>query len=135
LHYNWRNILVKTEFISVEIVLHTDDESSEWITWFEGQDNCVTKTSSPDAKWNIYFAPIRSVNPDLTIRNLCNQIESLPDEIRQYWTSALRREFFVGYQAGTEWPCLIDDFSLETLELVTEMKAVLRLAIYPASPD
>jgi len=104
---------MKTEFIRVEIVLHTDNESSEWIAWFEKQDNGVTKTSSPYATWHIFFAPIRSVNPDLTIRNLCNQINSLPDNIRQYWTSAFRREFFVGYHAGPNGPASSMTFPLK----------------------
>lgn len=123
---------MKSEFISVELALHTDDESSEWVRWFHDLDNHVVKTTGTDAKWLIYFAPLPSESADSTIRRLCTELQELPEEIRRYWTRAKRREFFLGYQAGFDWPCLDDRLSHETLNAVTELDAGLRFAIYPA---
>ena len=126
---------MQTKFISVEIALHTDYESSEWVAWFEGQDNHVTRNQGDVAKWYIFFAPLPSTDADSTIRNLCTEIDQLPHEIKQHWTNATRREFFIGYQAGSEWHCFNEDLSLRTLELVAAQKAEIRLAIYPVDSD
>lgn len=124
---------MKTEFISVEIVIDTDIDSPEWIAWFEEQDNCVIKNPGSDSKWQIFFAPIPSEDADSTIRNLCVEIDQLPEKIKEQWTKAVRREFFIGYDAGSEWPGLNDLLSLSTLQLVVDQKAEIRLAVYPTS--
>lgn len=125
--------MVQTHFTSVEIALYTNHESPEWIKWFEEQDNCVVTNPGTDSKWYIFFAPLPSKDADITIMDLCTEIQRLPDEVKQYWDNATRREFFVGYHAGSEWPCFNDQFSLSTLKLVVDLQAEIRLAIYPAS--
>jgi len=126
---------VQTHFISVEIAIHTDDESPEWIQWFRDQDNHVTKNPGTDSRWHIFFAPLPSQDADSTVRTLCTTIDQLPVEIKQHWTNATRREFFVGYQAGFQSPCFNDQLSLSTLRRVVDLQAELRLAIYPASSE
>jgi len=126
---------MRSQFICVEIALHTDDESPEWIAWFHEQDNHVVKTAGTDAKWFIYFAPLSTGNADSTIRALCTEIDRLPDRVKASWHDAQRRQFFIGYHAGTEWPCLDDCLSHDTLKRVVELKAELRLAIYPADAE
>ncbi len=121
-----------TKFVSVEVVLHTNDESLDWIAWFETKDNFVTKTAGTDANWYIYFAPLPEQTPDMTIRSLCKEIESLPENIKVFWKRAMRREFLVGYHAGNEWPAHIDILSPETLQNVTRLQAAISLAIYRA---
>ena len=127
--------VVQTHFISVEIALHTDHESTEWIKWFEELDNYVVTNPGTDSKWYIYFAPLPSDDADATISDLCTEILRLPDDVKQYLTKAARREFFVGYHAGFQWPAFNDQFSLSTLKLVVELQAEIRLAIYPASSE
>ncbi len=126
---------MRSEFISVEIALHTDSESHEWITWFQSQDNHVEKVSGAIAKWFIYFAPLPSDDADSTIRRLCTEIEELPENVRTHWDNAIRRQFYVGYQAGVEWPCLDNRLSHDTLLKVVDLNAELRLAIYPATSE
>ncbi len=124
-----------TKFVSVEVVLHTNDESLDWIAWFEAKDNFVTKTAGTDANWSIYFAPLPEQTSDMTIRCLCKEIESLPENVKVFWKRAIRREFFVGYHAGNEWPAHIDIFSPETLQNVTRLQAAISLAIYPSTDN
>lgn len=126
---------MRSEFISVEIALHSDDESLDWIEWFQNQDNYVEKVLGTESKWFIYFAPLPSGDADSTIRSLCAEIDELPGNVRVHWDKAIRRQFFIGYQAGLEWPCLDDRLSHETLEKVVALNAELRLAIYPASNE
>ena len=126
---------MKSEFISVELVLHTDCDPSEWITWAEGQDNHVTKNPGSDTKWHVFFAPLPSADADSTIRNLCAVIDQLPPIVKAQWDSAVRREFYVGYQAGADWPCFTDLLSLDTITRIATHKADLRLTIYPVSSE
>ena len=126
---------MKSEFISVEIALRSDDESLQWIEWFQSQDNHVEKVSGTDAKWFIYFAPLPSGDADSTIRSLCTEINELPKKVRLHWDNAIRRQFFIGYQAGLEWPCLDNRLSHDTLTKVVGLNAELRLAIYPATTE
>jgi len=126
---------MRSKFISVEIALHSDHESREWIEWFQKQDNHVDKVSGTDAKWFIYFAPLPSGDVDSTISSLCDAIDELPENIRAHWDNAIRRQFFIGYQAGHEWPCLDNRLSHDTLVKVVGLDAEVRLAIYPASTE
>lgn len=127
--------MAQTHFISVEIVLYTDHDPDEWNAWFEKQDNHVTRNQGDETKWHVFFAPLPYQDADTTIRNLCNEIVKLPEEIKRHWTNAVRREFFIGYQAGSEWPSFEDQVSLCTLQSVVNLKAEIRLVIYPASDD
>ena len=126
---------MQTHFISVEIALYTDHKSPEWIKWFEELDNYVVTNPGTDSKWYIFFAPLPSNDANTTILDLCTEIQRLPNEVKQYWAKATRREFFVGYHAGFQWPCFNDQFSLSTLKLVVDLQAEIRLAIYPASNE
>lgn len=123
---------MKSEFISVEVVIHIDHESLEWIEWFERQDNFVTKLPGREAKWFVYFAPIPCGDANSTIQQLCTEIEALPESVKQCWTNAVRRVFFIGYRAGDEWPAFTDQLSLRTLKLVTGLHAEIELVIYPS---
>lgn len=126
---------LRSKFISVEIALHSNDDSSEWIAWFRALDNHVTKKPGTCAKWFIFFAPLSSGDVDSTIRTLCTEIAGLPEHIRTFWTNATRREFFLGYQSGNDWPCLEDRLSCDTLKLIVGLNAELRIAIYPSSHE
>ncbi|MEM7479196.1 MAG: hypothetical protein AAF483_29780 [Planctomycetota bacterium] len=123
---------METRFVSVEVVIRTNSDCQEWIDWFEAQDNHVANISTEDHASFVYFAPLPSSDADSTIRRLCREIMQLPDEIRRHWKSADAREFFIGYHVGETPHCFIEHLQADTMALVHEQDASVRIALYPA---
>ena len=119
-----------TRFISVEIAIWTDIDCDEWVSWFEQQDHHVTKLDGGESKWQVYFAPIPSVDANKTIFDLCSEIERLPPLIREHWDNANRREFHIGYHVGDEPHWYDQHLELETIQRVVKLSASIRIALY-----
>ena len=124
----------KTHFISVEILIKTDQPYDAFVGWFSAQGEPVTVVPCDTHRSKIYFAPVPRGTPDATIRQLCQQIASLPEPARQQWDAAGFREFFVGYELGEEPLCYDDHLSPETLSAAAALRAGIGLALY-ACPD
>ena len=73
-----------------------------------------------------------SVGPDERVRDLCQIIEELSPAERQWWQSAYRREFDVGYDATTEHVAAHFALRADTLERITRLGARLAVTIYRA---
>jgi len=125
----------ETRFVSVEVVIRTNTDCQDWIDWFEHQDNYVANGPGENHASYIYFAPLPSSDANLTIRRLCKEINELPDAVRRQWTGADGREFFVGYHVGEAPNCFIEHFGIDTLELVRQQNASIRVALYPVPPE
>lgn len=124
----------KSRFISVEIAIRTNLDSDAWVKWFEAQDHYVDKHAWDDPKWYIYFAPTQWKDANTTIKNLCEMIKNLPDEVREAWERAEHREFYAGYEIGDEPHCFAENIELETLEACIALGASIGYALYPAEP-
>lgn len=122
----------KTEFISVEIVLKTNQPCDKFIKWFQEQDNYVEKLKWESHKWYVYFAPIASKNPCKTIKRFCKEIKNLPKEIKEEWDQADFREFNIGYHVGEEPFSYVDNISSKTIKKVNELKAGIGISLYAA---
>lgn len=122
----------KTRFVSVEVVIRTNSDCQDWIAWFECQDNYVTNMRSESHASFVYFAPLPSSDGNLTIRRLCQQINELPENVRRQWTDAEEREFFIGYHVGETPHCFVEHLDVDTLELVHQNGASIRIALYPS---
>lgn len=122
----------ETRFVSVEVVIRTNADCREWIAWFERSDNYVANVPSENHASFVYFAPLPSDDANLTIRRLCQEIDELPEKVRRQWTDAAEREFFVGYHVGETPQCFIEHLDVDTLGLVHQHGASIRIAMYPA---
>ena len=121
----------KTRFVSVEVVIRTNNDCRDWIAWFERQDNYVKNMSSENHASLVYFAPLSSGDANLTIRRLCQEISELPDNVRRQWADADEKEFFIGYHIGETPLCFVEHIDTDTLELVHQNGASIRIALYP----
>lgn len=121
----------QTRFVSVEVVIRTNSDCQDWIAWFESQDNYVTNMPSENHESFVYFAPLPLGDANQTIRRLCQEISELPENVRRQWADADQREFFVGYHVGETPPCFTEHIDSDTLELVYQIGASIRIALYP----
>jgi hypothetical protein len=124
--------LRKTKFICVEVAIHTDFDSDEFISYFEQQDHYVQKHPSEDRKWYIYFDPLPCKDANTTIRKICEMIENLPTKIRKAWDQATHREFYAGYEVGETPQCFQEHIEFDTLRLCVSLGAGIGFALYPA---
>jgi hypothetical protein len=124
----------KSAFISVEIAIKTDHDSSAFVKWLEDRDNYVNKLEWKPEKWYIYSDPIGGRNANAVIRKLCSMIENFPDDVRKDWDRAKHREFHAGYYGGDHPRCLEEHISLPTLKAALAVKASICFALYPAFP-
>ena len=122
-----------SRFISVEVAIKTDGDCDAFVDWFRAQDNHVEKLSWDTHRWYVYFAPLPSGCADMTIRDICMGISEWPESVRRQWDEAALREFFVGYEIGTEPVAHLDRFDSSTLELAARVGAGIGLALYPAA--
>lgn len=120
-----------SRFISVEVAIKTDADCDAFVEWFRARDNPVEKLPGGSHRWHVYFAPLPSANADLTIRDICGGIPDWPDEVRAEWDAAAFRQFFVGYEIGTDPAAFTDHFEPATLALAAGFGAGIGLAIYP----
>ena len=125
----------KTKFISVEIAIKTDFDSSVFVKWFEDQDNYVAKLECDSHKWYIYFAPIPSKDANTTILRFSEMIRELPPEVRDCWDRAGHREFFAGYHVGGDPFCFAEHLDPDTLKAALDLNAGIGYALYPAPPS
>jgi hypothetical protein len=124
----------KSAFISVEIAIKTNRESTAFVKWFEDQDNYVNKIEWQPEKWFIYCDPISGRDANSVIRKLCKMIEKFPPEVRKDWDRARHREFYAGYYGGDDPRCFEEHITFSTLQAAVSVKAAIGLAIYPAFP-
>jgi len=122
-----------SRFISVEIAIKTDGDCDAFVDWFRAQDNYVEKISCDTHRWYVYFAPLPSGSADTTITGICEKIPDWPEAVRRQWDDATFREFFVGYEIGTEPIAYLDRFDRSTLELAARFGAGIGLALYPST--
>ena len=120
----------KTRFISVEAAIKTDHPHEAFVQWFAGQGEYVEVLPWDTHRFYIYFVPLPCGTADETIRQLCHQIAALPGPARQQWDAADFREFFIGYEVGSEPLCYEEHLSPETLSLATSLGAGIGLALY-----
>lgn len=120
----------QTRFVSVEVVIRTNADCQDWVAWFERLDNCVTMMSGENHESFVYFAPLPSSDANQTIRRLCQEINELPENVRRQWADAEQREFFIGYHAGEAPPCFTEHIDSDTLELVCQNGASIRIGLY-----
>ena len=120
-----------SRFISVEIVIKTDGDCDAFADWFSAQDNYVEKLPCDTHRWCVCFAPLSSGSVDMIIRDMCEGISDWPELIRRQWDEAALREFFIGYEIGTEPIAHLDHISSSTLELAARFGAEIGLALYP----
>jgi hypothetical protein len=120
-----------SRFISVEIAIKTDGECDAFVAWFRAQDNYVEKLPCDTHRWHAYFAPLSSGSADMTIRDICAGISNWPELVRRQWDEAAFREFFIGYDIGTEPIAHLDHISSSTIELAARVGAGIGLALYP----
>ena len=125
----------ETRFVSVEVVIRTSADCQDWITWFERRDNHVTNVPSEKNASFVYFAPLPSGDANLTIRELCKEINELPENVRLQWANAEEREFFIGYHVGETPNCFVEHVDVDTLEMVHQNNASIRIALYPAPTE
>jgi len=118
-------------FISVEIAIKTDGECDAFVDWFRAQDNYVERVPCDTHRWYVYFAPLPSISAGLTIRDICEGIPGWPEAVRRQWEEAAWREFFVGYEIGTDPVTYLDHFDSSTLGLAAQHGAGIGLALYP----
>lgn len=126
---------LKSRFISVEVAIKTDGDCDAFADWFRAQDNCVEKIPCDTHRWYVYFAPHPSGSADMTIRKICEGIPGWPEGVRRQWDAAAFREFFVGYEVGTDPVAHLDHFDPGTLKLAAQFGAGIGLALYPPSMD
>lgn len=120
-----------SRFISVEIAIKTDGDCDAFVDWFRAQDNYVETLPCDTHRWHVYFAPLSSGSADMTIRDICLGISDWPELVRRQWDEAAFREFFIGYEIGTEPVAYLDHFSSSTLELAARFGAGIGIALYP----
>jgi hypothetical protein len=120
-----------SRFISVEIAIKTDGDCDAFVDWFRAQDNYVEMLPCDTHRWYVYFAPLSSGSADMTIRDICEGISEWPEVVRRQWDEAALREFFIGYEIGTEPVAHLDHFDSSTLELAARFGAGIGLALYP----
>ena len=125
----------ETRFISVEVVIRTNSDCEDWISWFEQQDNHIAKGPTDNHASYVYFAPLPSKDANSTIKRLCREIEALPENVHQQWIRADEREFFIGYHVGEKPHCFVEHLETDTLDLVNQHNASVRVALYPAPSD
>lgn len=131
---NTKEFTRKSAFISVEIAIKTNHESTAFVKWFRDQDNYVNKIEWNPEKWCIYCDPIGGRDANSVIRKLCKMIEKFPPEVRKDWDRAKHREFYAGYYGGDQPGCLDEHISFSTLQAAVAVKAAIGFAIYPAFP-
>jgi hypothetical protein len=120
-----------SRFISVEIAIKTDGDCDAFVDWFRAKGNCVEKIPCESHRWYVYFAPLSSGSADTTIREICDGLPAWPEVVRRQWDEAAIREFFVGYEIGTDPSAHLDHFEHGTLELAARFGAGIGLALYP----
>ena len=123
----------KSEFICVEIGIHTNFDSDAFINYFEKMDY-VQKLESKSHKWYIYFQLPSKQNANSTILDLCGMIHRLPPEVRSDWDRSGVREFYAGYRVGDDPHCLEEHLDPQTLKAALEVNAGIGFAMYPAEP-
>lgn len=124
-----------SRFIGVEVTIKTDGDCDAFVEWFRAQDNHVAKLPWDTHRWYVYFAPLPSVSADMTIRRICEGFPAWPEAVRRQWEEAAVREFFVGYELGTDDRAHLDHFHSNTLELVARFGAGIGLAFYPPAGE
>jgi hypothetical protein len=125
---------LKTQFISVEVAIKTDQPYEAFVQWFSARGEHVSAVPCDTHRSHIYFAPLPCGTPEETIRHLCQQLAALSGLPRQQWDAANFREFYIGYELGDEPFCYQEHLSRETLLAVTSIGAGIGYALY-ASQD
>ncbi len=74
-------------------------------------------------------------DPDTSIVQLLNAIESLSESGRQIWAGCSKREFDVGYDCGDEPWSFNQGLTNETLRRMAACGATFRITLYPFRPD
>jgi len=101
-----------------------------------GVFNLYNPEGGTEGPWYVTFETNRTyANPDPNICALLKAIESLADNERRIWQSALKREFNIGYDCGDNPWAFNQGLENETLKRMAAVGATLRITIYPVSRD
>ena len=112
--------------------MKTRYESPHFIKRYENQDVYVNNIKQEDGLFYIYCDPIYGVDANVVLSSLCDEVVNFSNEIKEEWAQAEERFFDIGYSVGDTPNCLNDHFTMDTLKKVNEIKASIKLALYPA---
>jgi hypothetical protein len=71
---------------------------------------------------------------DQVIRKFVQLIDALPPAARKHWDRAIRRDFSVGLEAGTETSVLDIAIEAETVAAAARLNARIVITVYTAQP-
>jgi len=69
------------------------------------------------------------------IEAFCHLVEQLPADLLLFWQGFPERVLDIGYESGTEYPALTDEFSFNLLHRVSAHFTQLKITIYPSQSD
>ena len=101
-------------------------------------DTTITRIryeESSHSKLIVCPAPSDTKDADARIRQLCKELNDLPEEARREWDQAELREFYVGYDVdGIEFS-YASRFSQDTITAAAALRAAIGLVMYKRRND
>ncbi len=75
-------------------------------------------------------SPSAARGADARIRQLCAELNDLPEAARREWNQADLREFYVGYDINGSGSSCVDRFSRQAIRAAADLRAAIGIAIY-----
>ncbi|WP_338868457.1 hypothetical protein [Myxococcus stipitatus] len=118
-----------TRFLNVDLDIEGED-LNELVTTLESRAIVLHHTNTT-ASFELLAQP---PDPDTAIRNLFAVIDALPPETRALWEKCTLRRFSIGISAGHQPNSRTWVLALDTLKLVTQLRAEIDVTIYAPAP-
>ena len=122
-----------TRYITVDVVLKTNDECDALMKTFADRDDSVDKCEwNKQHKWHVCISLMPHDDAESCIYQFCKDLESFPQDARDEWDRAATKEFFIGYDIGDQPHCYAEHLSSKVIQLVASLGGGIGLALYPA---
>lgn len=127
---------MKTEYITVDFDLKTNGDCDYLIREFEKRDEVFQKLSDePNYRWYIIVSLLQNESADKCIADFCKQFDTYSEEAKHELKKIEKKEFLIGYRAGSNQPAFNDTLSHNTASAAACYGIDIGICIYPASDD
>jgi hypothetical protein len=119
---------VRSDPLSPTVEVLGNEAGDATITRIQYEDSALTKLV-------VCPSPNDAREADARIRQLCEELNNLPEAARREWDQADLREFFVGYDVSGIGFSYSDRFSQDAVSATAALRAAIGVAIYSGRND
>lgn len=126
---------MEIRYLNTDFELESHDVLTPIVEWF-GED--VFNLYNGEARGHYlatFEASSSTGSPDGVIQFICSLIEALPDKEKELYDKCFSKVFDIGYEGGTKHLRYTDEIRPETLKILSDVGASLRITVYPMNNE